>query len=196
MYSVTTYMPEVFRSKIVRDTETHANMHTHINACWQTIQTPLACSLYIVQEYQAAPYFSMFFSIYMRFVCFCEWVGVWVCLSMCVFEYVCRHVGAFPCLRRNSDTGTLCWKCLFLPSYRRLEGGSEGGRCRKVGASERGRSMNTHQSLNKHLKTTAESLPGRLCMLFCIYFCATWALTLAVLIEDVSLRDLTTVCAE
>lgn len=151
-------------------------MHTRFHTCWQTMQTPPACSLYIVQEYQAAPCFPMFVSIYMSIVCASEWVCE-LCVSMC---RVCWSMSAGMWVHSHVWGGTLtqarCVKHflspsipLFLPSYRRLEGGSEGGRCRKVGGRERGRSANTHQSLNKHLKTSAENLPGRLCMPLCIY---------------------------
>lgn len=34
--------------------------------------------------------------------------SVWACVVSSVFEHARGRVGAFPCLRRNSDTGTLC----------------------------------------------------------------------------------------
>lgn len=34
--------------------------------------------------------------------------SVWACVVSGVFEHARGRVGAFPCLRRNSDTGTLC----------------------------------------------------------------------------------------
>lgn len=166
-----------------------------------------ASSLYFIYKgSQAAPCFPMFVSIYMHLVCLSEWACVREFMFPCAeyVEYFCRHVGAFPCLRRNSDTDTLCWTVfpsstpLFLPTTEGLrEGAREGGRCRKVGGRERGRSTNTHQSLNKHLKTTAENLPRRF-MSFCICFCTTWALKywLCLLTLSVSLRELTTMYAE
>lgn len=104
--------------------------------------------------------------------------GVLVCLQAC---------GCVPMSEKGTLTRALCGEHfspssvpLLLPSYRRLGGGCEGGRCSEVGGRERGRSTSTHQSFSTHLKTTAEILLGRFCMSSCIYTtkikndCACW----------------------
>lgn len=81
---------------------------------------------------------SMFSHVcfHVRELCVFEWVGVWVCFHVqSVYECVCRHVGAIPCLRRNPDTGKAVVNISshrpFLSSRRATEGLREG-------ASERG----------------------------------------------------------
>lgn len=109
----------------------------------------------------------MFFHVcfHLHELCMYKRVGAWEWVSMCsVCVFVSMSVGMW--VHSHVWCGTQA-RCVehFLPSsvplysqnYKRLEGGSEGGRCRKVEGGAWGRSTNTHQSLNKHLKTT----PGK-----------------------------------
>lgn len=111
---------------------THTYMHTQSHAHWQTTQTPPACS-FIYRLSSSSMLFHVCFPLHACLcvrasgrvsICFHERGGVW---KMAAGVWV--H---FPCLRRNSDTGTLCWTFLSItrssPPRRVTEGSREGAR--------------------------------------------------------------------
>lgn len=75
-----------------RVTQHHWDLHSHTSSLWFIYRT-------------TSSFFSPPRACFRRHqLCVLQWVGV----RLRVLKYSCRRVGAFPCLRRNSDTGTAC----------------------------------------------------------------------------------------